>query len=141
TPVVIVNETMAKLHWPGESAIGKRLKYLNLLTASAPWAETVGIVGAVGSPSLHDPPRPELYTPMNQASVTDGLLKIFLKTRGEPLGVVPAARTAIADVDPRLRMRRIATLREIVDASLSEQQYQAELIALFALLALALASV
>lgn len=141
TPVVIVNETMAKLHWPGESALGKRVKYLNLLTASAPWAEVVGIVGDVHSASLHDPPRPELYTPMNQASVTDGLLKIFLKTRGAPLGVVLAARTAIGAVDARLRMRRIATLREIVDASLSEQQYQAELIALFALLALALASV
>ena len=44
-------------------------------------------------------------------------------------------------MDPRLRILRIATLRDIVDASLSEQQYQAELIALFALLALALASV
>jgi putative ABC transport system permease protein len=140
TPVVIVNETMARLHWPGESAIGKRVKYMNLLSASAPWAEVVGIVGDVHSASLHDPSRPELYTPFNQGSVPE-VVKIFLKTRGDPLGVVPAARTAIGDVDPRLRMRRIATLREIVDASLSEQQYQAELIALFALLALALASV
>jgi predicted permease len=141
TPVVIVNETMAKLHWPGENAIGKRLKYLNLLGASAPWAEVVGIVGDVRSASLHDPPRPELYTPFNQRQSQVELLKIFLKTRADPLSMVPSVMTAIREASPRLRILRIVTLRDIVDGSLSEQRYQAELIALFALLALALASV
>ena len=109
--------------------------------ATADAASPIATVRLSAGRSLHDPPRPELYTPLNQASATGGLLKIFLKTSGDPLGVVPAATTTMRMVDSRLRIQRITTLRNIVDTSLSEQQYQAELIALFAFLALALASV
>ena len=53
-------------------------------------------------------------------SVTGGQLKIFLKTRGDPLAMVPAARTALRDVDPQLRLRRIAILMGSAETALDQ---------------------
>jgi predicted permease len=140
TPVVIVNETMVKLQWPGERAVGRRVKYLNL-GASAPWAEVVGVVGDIRSESLHDPPRPEMYAPLNELSGMAGQVRIFLKIGEHARALAPRAMAALGDAHPRLRLLRVETLQDVVASSMGEQQYQAELIGMFALLALALASV
>jgi predicted permease len=141
TPVVIVNETMAKMHWPGERAVGKRVKYLNLRNASSPWAEVIGVVGDVRSQSLHDPAGPELYAPLNQLSMIGGRLKIILKARHDPVAMSGNVTVVFRNADPRLRVLRIETLQDVVTSSLSEQVYLAKLMGAFALLALVLASV
>jgi predicted lysophospholipase L1 biosynthesis ABC-type transport system permease subunit len=132
---------MAKMHWPGERAVGKRVKYLNLRNASSPWAEVIGVVGDVRSQSLHDPAGPELYAPLNQLSMIGGRLKIILKVRHDPVAMFGNVTVVFRNADPRLRVLRIETLQDVVTSSLSEQAYLAKLMGAFALLALVLASV
>src|SRR5262249_61824399 len=55
---VVINESAANALWPGEDALGKRMKLARLDTA---WPEVVGIVGEVKHDGLHLDPRPHLY--------------------------------------------------------------------------------
>ena len=65
TPVVIVNETLARQHWPGRS-IGKRIRFYGPL-GKAPWMEIVGVVKDVKH-ELNIPVEPEYYLPHAQDS-------------------------------------------------------------------------
>jgi predicted permease len=138
-PVVIVNEAMARQHWPGQNPIGKRLKYQRM-RSSDPWAEVVGVVGDVRSRRLHDPPRPQLYSPLNESSQIAGPLRLLVKTRQEPSASAPAVFTALRELGPRVRGLGAQPMKEVFRQSLIDQEYQSDLIGSFAALALMLAS-
>src|SRR5258705_12007010 len=61
-PAVIINETMARQYWPGESALGRRFK-LDDLDANRPWMEVVGIVADIRQMGLDVPVTAEKYMP------------------------------------------------------------------------------
>src|SRR5262249_12152097 len=61
--VVIINQEFARLEWPNESPIGKRLK----APRDTVWQTVVGVVGNVRQVSLGDPPTPQLYQSLRQA--------------------------------------------------------------------------
>jgi predicted permease len=101
-PVVIVNETMARLHWPGLNPIGRRVKFT--LSPSAPWATIVGLVGDVRTRSLHDPPRPQLYSPISESSQIAGALRLLVKTHEDPAALARPLATVFGPRDARVRM-------------------------------------
>jgi len=138
-PVVIVNEAMARLHWRAQNPVGKRLKYQRM-RPSDPWAEVVGVVGDVRSRRLHDPPRPQLYSPLNEATQIAGALRLLVKTRQEPSALAPAVFTALRELSPRVRMLGAQPMKEVFRLSLIDQEYQSDLLGSFAALALMLAS-
>jgi hypothetical protein len=65
-PVAIINETMAHRYWPGERAIGKRIKPTDDQPETAPWLEIVGVAGDVRQMGLDVPVSPEMYVPYGQ---------------------------------------------------------------------------
>jgi len=137
-PVVIVNEAMARQHWPGQNPVGKRLKYR--MRTSDPWAVVVGVVGDVRSRNLHDPPRPQLYSPLSESSQIAGVLNLVVKTRQESSTLAPAVFTALRELSPRVRTLGAQPMEDIFRLSLINQEYQSDLIGSFAALALVLAS-
>jgi predicted permease len=138
-PVVIVNEAMARMHWPGENPVGRRLKYQNTGPAGR-WAEVVGVVGDVRTRNLHEAPRPQLYIPFNEASQIAGAVRLLVKTSQEPSALAPALLTALGALGPRVRMLGAQPMEDVFRLSLIDQEYQSDLIGSFAALALVLAS-
>ena len=65
TPVVLVNETFARQHWPGEQAVGRRIR---LGGAAGDWFTVVGVVSDIRHLGPATPPRPEFYQPYTQRS-------------------------------------------------------------------------
>lgn len=139
-PVVIVNEAMARLHWPGQNPVGKRLKYQLPIRRSDPCAVVIGVVGDVRSRKLHEPPRPQLYSPLKELSQIGGALRLLVKAHQEPSALAPAVFTALRELSPRVRPLSAQPMKEVFRLSLIDQEYQSDLIGSFAALALVLAS-
>ena len=107
---------------------------------SDPWAEIVGVVADVRSRNLHDPPRPQLYSPLSESSQIAGGLRLLVKTRQESSTLAPAVVTALHKLGPRVRMLGVQPMEDILRLSLIDQEYQSDLLGSFAALALLLAS-
>ena len=102
-PVVVVNETMARQLWPGTSALGKRIAWLDQDPSSPRyWKTVVGVVGDVQYRSSFEDPksRYQAYYPLAQTSAR--AFRVALRTRGDPQALVPGLRQAVAEVDPEL---------------------------------------
>jgi putative ABC transport system permease protein len=137
--VVIVNEAMARLHWPGDSPLGKRVKYGNF-RSTAPWAEVVGVVGDVRSASPREAGGPQLYAPLAQQPGVRGRLRLLVRTHESAVRATTSARAVLAAVDRPWKVVRMEPYPDIVANSRREEQYQAELATTFGCLSLVLAS-
>jgi putative ABC transport system permease protein len=138
----VINETMAKRYWPNEDAIGKRF---HLGTADRPWITVVGLVGQVRHNAVTETARAEMYVPHAQwlaagASAPRGMTFV-LRTSGDPLAVLGYVRQTVRSLDPNLPLADIQTLERIADDSLSQARFTTMLLALFAALALTLATI
>jgi predicted permease len=133
---VIVNETLARMAWPGETAIGKRLRSGDDSDDAS--SIVVGVVGDVRSrASLHS--APQLYYPIDFAW---GLMTIGVRVReGDPLALVDAVRAAIAELDPVLPIHEFSTVEARLAQSIASDRFLMTLLTLFASLAVALSAV
>jgi putative ABC transport system permease protein len=127
--------TAAKL-WPGENAIGKRFK---IGDPDGKFIEVAGIVGDVKSTALDREPVMTVYVPYWQERTWGGL-SLAVKTAAEPAAISSSIRAAIRRIDAELPVPRFQTMQEIVDASVAQRRFQMNLILLFAIAALVLAS-
>jgi putative ABC transport system permease protein len=137
-PVAIISEDAARRFWPGQDPIGQRLRIHVSTLGPEPEREIVGIVGDVSLRSLDSAQLPAVYVP--HAQYYSGRMTIFVRTGGDPLALVPAARSQLAVLD-----RQIAPIvrpaGQIVAASVSQPRFRLVLFATFAAIALALAAV
>jgi predicted permease len=134
--VVIVNRTMAQRYWPGQDPIGKRI--------AMEWddmfeAEVVGMVGDVRLTALDTDPKPTLY--WHHAQIPSGMMTLLVRTGGSPAALGPAVRSQVAALDPNLPVGRLVTLEEIVSGSVERPRFLLRLLAVFALIAIGLATV
>jgi putative ABC transport system permease protein len=134
--VAVINESMAHRFWPHQDAVGKRFKHSN---PDAKWITVIGVVGDVREFSLAEPAIPEAYYPESQETYPELVLVVL--AANDPQGQVPAIRHALHDLDKGLPWYGIQTLPEMVSQSSREKRFVALLLALFAAVALALASV
>ncbi len=137
--VAVVSRTFAATNFPGEDPIGHRITFGDPTDPDAEWVEIVGVVGSVRDQSLAEEPNGETYlsafqTPLDVATVV-------ARTAGDPAALAPALRAAVHDVDPNLPVYRVETMEAVVADSLADRRFNAMLLALFAGLALVLASV
>lgn len=135
-PVVLINETFAKLHYPGQSPLGRRVRP----GFDGPWWTIVGVVADVRNSGLDHPAGTELYFPHSQA---DGRFRsgyLAIKTQGDPMSVVSAVRRTIAGIDPALPLSNIRTMDEVLAAAQARPRFLALLIGMFSFVAVALAA-
>ncbi|MBO0797714.1 MAG: ABC transporter permease [Blastocatellia bacterium] len=139
TPVVIINETMARKRWPGESPIGKRVTY-GSGDPQSHWRTVVGIVADVRNEGIDASVRAEMYLPYHQAveelpSVRD----LVVRSSGEPVDLVSAVSSAVHSVDPNQPISNVRTMDELLGQGAATRRLVTTLLAIFALLALLLA--
>ncbi len=134
--VCIVNETLAKKLFPGESALGKVL--LRGRDAEIK-AEIVGVIHDVKSLGLNTPAPDEIYFPMRQFGRPG--VALVARTNGDPAALQAILRAAVADVDKNLAISFFATMETNIAQSLGVQRIIASLTVVFAALALVLAAV
>jgi putative ABC transport system permease protein len=136
--VLVVNEEFARRHWPGESALGKRI-YTGFLGADVPH-EIVGVVRDSRQLTLDTPVAPAMYFPATQLPYP--FLTFVVRTASEdPAVVLPLMRRELKAMDPAIALNDVRSLRSVVDASLARQRFGMIVIGVFAAAALALAMV
>jgi len=131
--VVVVNEALADLFWPGEDAVGKEL-----VTGDVS-LRIVGVAGDVQMRSLRERARPGVYYPFHQE--TESFFSVHLRVEGPPAGAVAGLRSAVAAVDPEVPITGIADLRGGMTRSLAEIRTFGLVVFVFAGLALGLSLV
>ncbi len=135
--VAVVNETFAS-RYLGANPIGARIQTGDNPAASPP-AEVVGVVADTANVGASEPPAPEVFVPLGQR--LDNQLFLVTKIAGEPRSAVSAIRQTVASLDPDQPVYSIQTLDEAFAASTVTQQLSTVLLAMFAGVALVLASV
>jgi len=136
--VAIINETMARQFFPNEDPIGKRVNMGDERQPSL-W-RIAGVVGDVKYNGLADVTQPAMYQPLTQA--TTGNVFLSVKTEAaDPLSLAAAVRNEIRSLDRELPVSRVRTLEQHFATAVAQPRFGATLVALFAALALALASV
>ena len=136
-PVALVNQALARAHWPGRSPLGS---HVVLRFQGQPFrAEVVGVVASVRHGRLEEAPEAEAFLP--QAQTGFGSMTYVLRTSVEPMSLAPAAKQLIRELDPLLAFYRTASLDELVRKSVAERRFLLVLVASFAAVAVLLASV
>jgi putative ABC transport system permease protein len=97
-PVIVVNETAARLYWPGQSAVGQ---FLTLTEDGELQRRVVGVVGDVRHHGPEVAARPEGYVPLRQSRTIS--VAVVARTAGAPGPSVPAIKAAIRRIDPTQR--------------------------------------
>jgi predicted permease len=135
--VVIVDETTAHRYWPDRDAIGRRLKLGQ--NPNLPWMTVVGIMKDIKHDGLDKDAIPHIYTSVYQQP--GRTLSVVLRTDIAPSQLESQIRDHIHAVDPELPVFSVKSMNEVLEASLAPRRFSAELVALFAALALLLASI
>jgi putative ABC transport system permease protein len=137
--VAVINQTMARTHWPASDPIGQRLSTGNRKrdgTLVSPWLTIVGIVGDVRYGGPEAAIKPEVYVPLAQSPVSN--LFVVLKTDGDPRTFVTAARQRIAAIDADITVFNVSTLDARMDEVMADARSRSTVIGVFALFALVL---
>jgi putative ABC transport system permease protein len=137
--VVVVSGAFVQAYFHGENPIGKRIRFT--FSAQNPFLQIVGVAGDTASVDLAAPPAPIIYVANDQGPNT--FLSYIVRTAGEPVAFVGAARSALHAMDPQLPMIQPQSLEEIANQSPSVflRRYPSYLIGSLAALALILAVV
>ncbi len=138
---IVVNEQYATVHWPNLDPIGRRIR---IPLPDVPWFTVVGVVANVRQIGLDAPVEPEVYFPADQVSVNIAFMwpqHLVVRTTGEPLALASAIRRAVSDVDPNEPVANIRSMEQIFAADVLDRNTQMTLVAVFAALALVMASV
>lgn len=144
-PVMIIDEALAQQHFPNEDPIGKRISQS---TTGTPSYEIVGVVRHVEHTSLEaqGPRTPQFYLNFNQIPperLPSSTRRINLLTRTdvEPSSLTSAVRGEIAALNKDQAVFNVRTMEEIVSLSLAQRRFSMLLLTVFAVAALALASI
>ena len=132
-PAVIINETMARLYFPNEDPLGKRLRVI-----LSPWMTVVGVVGDVHHNGLSVPPNPEIYLAERQEPASS--MAVMARTSGDPLQLAFAAREQVKAIDKDLPVT-VTTMDQMFSDSVAGQRFNTSLLGIFAAVALALAMI
>jgi putative ABC transport system permease protein len=142
-PVAIVDESTARTYWPDRDPIGRRLSIRSSRgAANPPWSTVVGVIRDIKSDGLDQSGAPHIYQPIYQSRGSRALsLSVTVRTSLSATSLEPQIRREIQAVDPDLPVFNVRTMNEVIDSSLASRRFSAELVGVFAVVALLLASV
>jgi predicted permease len=139
--VVVVDDRMAEVLWPGEDPIGKRLRRGGMdADVNAPWLTVVGVVGRIKQYTLDEADsRIAMYHPHTQTA--SRAMNVVLRTASDPAAAAAAAVETVRRAAPDLPVYNVKTMQRRVDESLATRRFVTWLLMLFAGVALTLASI
>ncbi|HUP21785.1 MAG TPA: ABC transporter permease [Thermoanaerobaculia bacterium] len=134
-PVAIVNETMARRLWPGDEALGRRVRVQE-------WeAEVVGVVSDMPALTPGQPIEPQIFWPKRQVSRWGSFLVVRATPGIDPAGIERALRERLGGFDPQLDLGRWLPLERAFDRELVRPRFTLAVLGVFASLGVLLAAV
>jgi predicted permease len=138
--VVIVNETLARLHFPGEDPIGKRITPQMSLDENEPRErEIIAVVGDIKFQKLTMENKAELYMPHTQAQA--GGMTIVARTDMNPHAILPSLRQTVEGMNKDLPLYEARTMEEYLGAAVAQPKLNMMLLMIFAGVAVVLTAV
>ena len=135
-PVGMINQSLAKQLWPDEDPIGRTLYRTN----GRAMMTVVGVVGDVTQSAVGLPPAPEIYIPLAQTEWASGM-NVVVRTGASVAGLDSQLRRIVREIDPNLPVTRVASMEDIVAASVASPRFYGLLFSAFAVLALILGGI
>jgi putative ABC transport system permease protein len=138
----LINASFARRRFGAQSPIGQRLRMGPYLGRSDDqWATVVGVVGDVKQTSLALESPDAVYFAMGQWLWVDVVQSLAIRARTDPAALVPSVERAIWSVDPTPPLVRVATMKDLLEASEEQRRFALVVFATFALTAVVLAVV
>ncbi|HEX6465102.1 MAG TPA: ABC transporter permease, partial [Vicinamibacterales bacterium] len=135
---VVVNETLARQFFPGQSPLGHRM---NFSAATNPMFTIVGVVHDVRERGYQASAKPGVYFSIAQAPEAWAVPEyLVVRTRRDPGELTESVRRVIASVDPAQPIASVRTMDDILDLEVADRHQQAVLLGAFASLAVVLSS-
>ena len=142
--VVIVSRSLARTHWPGESALGKGIRLGGPPAGEdQEWSRVVGVVDDIHEIALHENPPEMAYYPLPGITGGEGVpAAMYYVVRAPSAGALAGAvRETVRGLDPALPLAEVETLEMLVGRARGERAFVMALLAVSAGLALLLGSV
>jgi len=144
-PVAVVNQTLARMFWPRESALGHRIK--TEPQPEAKWRTIVGVVADVKNNGLDKPTGTEIYFPYQQTSTVPSVTTNFvaaaallIRCRVDPFSLARPARALVRELDPAIPVANVSTMDDIMARSVARPRFLTLLMTVFSWLSLILAT-
>ncbi|HEX5438076.1 MAG TPA: ABC transporter permease [Gemmatimonadaceae bacterium] len=143
TPVVVVNQTLARRLWPDENPLGKHVR-----TLDHDW-EVVGVLRDGRYESIDEQPQPFMVFELGQRSFMAPLLgptywlsmTLYVRTRIPAAQVIQQIRGQVRALDPNVAVAYAEPLTDVIDRALFPQRVAARLIGIFGFVGLLLAAI
>jgi putative ABC transport system permease protein len=137
---VVVNQALARKHWPGQNPVGRRITPDRRLRGDKPnWYTVVGLVGDTRTRTLDAAPQPTLY--FSYAQFRLPYLSVVVRGTDDPVPVERALRAAVRGLDPDLPLTDVKTLASIASQSAAQPRFRTAVLAAFAAISLLLAAI
>ncbi len=137
--VAMINETMARALWPNQDPLGKRIKFPGSERNPQPWRSIVGVVVDVSQYALDRQPPMQIY--LADAQYPASFMTLVVRTTSDPVGFASAVRNETRTLDKEQAVFGIATLEELIGASIALRRFLMLLLLSFAAISLALAAI
>lgn len=138
-PVAVVSRSFAERYFPGENALGKHIRMGSTGAGQTPWMTIVGVVEETNY-SLWMSDRPAAVY-MSVAQQPPAGITYAIRTSGDPMALAPAARKALAGLDPALPLNRVESYAQYTHEELTGMFFVSALLGFDGLIALVLAAV
>ena len=139
--VVVINRTMAQRYWPGEDAVGKRIR-LGGPNSKSPWITVVGVIKDVEQAEWGAAAGNEFYFPYRQnPEDIQKYITVVARAAGDRAAMAGAIEQGIRSLDQDALVADVATMRQVVERAVWQPRSSTRLFAGFAALALVLAAI
>jgi putative ABC transport system permease protein len=143
SPVVVINQSLAKRHWPDRDPIGGQIQVAGSLFASRQFT-IVGVVADQKHKGLLQQPAPEVYVLFSQlpekalSSLAGRILNFAVRTTTTPSALTSTIRSLAAGIDKDQPLYSVSTMEELYSKSIAVPRFRTMIFSLFGTLALAL---
>jgi putative ABC transport system permease protein len=137
SPVVMVNQTMARLYWPGQTAVGHRLR--PCCNPATPWMTIVGVIRDVKQGGVEKKTGSELY--FHAGRNAQATMNVVIRTPLAPAALANTIQRTVASLDPTLPVVGLRAMDEVFDEAIGRPRLLAQLLTIFAALALLLSTI
>ncbi|MEK6322543.1 MAG: ABC transporter permease [Acidobacteriota bacterium] len=149
TPVAVINESLARTHWPNVDPLGRRIRLLNAPPerATTAFLTVVGVVADAKNGSLTKAPGQEIYVPVRQRAAAVASMgftqqmSLAVRTSVEPLTLANSIRQEVWALDRTIPITEVRTMEQILATATVQPRFNTVLLGLFAAVALVLAAV
>ncbi len=134
---VVINETLAKTLWPDGAAVGQMIAIDP--HAWNTWAPVVGVIPDIRSGEITQPTGPAVYVALAESPARD--VTLVIRTSGDSEGIIPSLQRAVAEADPLVPIRAIASMDAVVRAAYATSWVMMGLLVVLAVLASGLGAI